>query len=97
MKASLVWYFVIGNLLANGMPHFIWGRSGVVARSPFGQRTEPPLNLAWGLANIVTATALVLWRTRREAPTRGSIIALFVGFWSTVAMFGAAIRRFVDT
>ena len=68
-----------------------------MARSPFRQRTEPPLNLAWGLANIVTATALVLWRVRKEAPTRGSTIALLVGFWSTVGMFGVAIRRFVDT
>lgn len=96
MKASLVWYFVIGNLLANGMPHFIWGRSGVVARSPFGEQTAPSVNLAWGLANFVAGTGLVMWRTQKEAPRRRSMIALLLGFWSIVAMFGAAIRRFVN-
>ena len=97
MKTSLVWYFVIGNLLANGMPHFIWGRSGVVARSQFGEQTASSLNLAWGLANFVAGTGLVIWRMRKEVPTRGSMIALLLGFWSTVGMFGVAIRRFVDT
>lgn len=96
MKAMLFWYFVIGNLLGNGMPHFIWGRSGTVARSPFGQRSPPRVNLRWGLANFIAASVLCLWRIRRGAPTNQSMIALLLGFWLTVCMFGTRIKRFVN-
>ena len=34
----LIWYFVLGFLLGNGVPHFVFGAAGKVFRSPFGQR-----------------------------------------------------------
>jgi hypothetical protein len=88
-------YLLIGMLLANGMPHFIWGRSGVVARSPFGERTAPKVNLAWGLSNLVAATLLSLPK-RRTQPARKVLGPLLLGFWLSVAMFGFAIPRFIS-
>ncbi len=94
MRRSRIRYLLIGMLLANGMPHFIWGRSGVVARSPFGPRTAPKVNLAWGLSNLVAATLFSLPK-RRALPARKVLGPLLLGFWLSVAMFGFTIRRFV--
>lgn len=95
MRRSRIRYFLIGMLLANGLPHFIWGRSGVVARSPFGQKTAPKVNLRWGISNLVAATLLSLPKKRGQ-PASKVFGPLLLGFWLTVAMFGFAIRRFVD-
>ena len=50
-----IWYFLIGGFLANGMPHFIWGVSKTIARSPFGQKTKPIIALLIGFW-FMTAT-----------------------------------------
>jgi hypothetical protein len=48
-----IWYFVIGFLLGNGVPHFTFGAAGKVFRSPFGQRSSPRTNVLWGLSNFM--------------------------------------------
>ncbi len=56
----LVWYFIIGFLLGNGVPHFAFGAAGKVFRSPFGQRSSPRTNILWGASNFVAATIIGL-------------------------------------
>jgi len=97
MHAYYIWYFLIGGFLANGMPHFIWGISKVVARSPFGQRSQPIVNLRWGLANFFAATLLSLWQITQHTFTQGSLIVLIIGFWIIVLQFGFGIKRFIQS
>jgi hypothetical protein len=92
-----IWYFLIGGFLANGMPHFIWGVSKTIARSPFGQKTKPVVNFSWGLANFIAATVLSLWQISVNNISGGAIIALLIGFWVMTAMFGFGIKRFLHS
>ena len=95
MLATL-WFFLIGFLLANGVPHFVAGASGKFFRSPFGRYSAPKINFGWGLANFIAATLLVVWRITEAAPHKGEWLALLVGFWLAIVMFGAGAKRFVD-
>jgi hypothetical protein len=96
MNLSLIWYFLIGALLGNGFPHFIWGVSKTIARSPFGQKSKPIVSLRWGLSNFIVATILSIWQVSQNTVTRVSIIALLIGFWLMVAQFGFGIKRFLN-
>ncbi len=92
----LVWYFVMGFLLGNGVPHFAFGAAGKVFRSPFGQRTSPRVNVLWGLANFVAATVLGVSLALQSDYDSYSLVALLLGFWLTMAMFGTRIKRFLN-
>jgi len=84
-------------LLGNGMPHFLFGVAGKVFRSPFGQRSKPPVNVAWGTFNFVAATALAFWRWARQPPRASDLPLLVLGFWLTVLMFGLTLKtRFLS-
>jgi len=96
MNLSLIWYFLIGALLGNGFPHFIWGVSKTIARSPFGQKSKPIVNLRWGLSNFIVATILSVWQVSQNTVTGVSIITLLIGFWLMVAQFGLGIKRFLN-
>jgi hypothetical protein len=91
---SVLWYVLIGALLANGVPHFVAGAAGVTFRSPFGLHTAPKINFGWGLTNFIAATLLVVWRITAQAPHKGEWIALLVGFWLAIILFGAGAKRF---
>ena len=54
----LIWDFIIGLLLGNGVPHFIFGAAGKIFRSPFGKKSKPKVNVFWGLSNFVLATII---------------------------------------
>jgi len=95
MHLYYIWYFLIGAFLGNGMPHFIWGVSGVIAKSPFAQKSKPIVNLRWGMVNFIAATLLSLWQIYENTLSPGSLILLLVGFWLMVAMFGFGIKRFI--
>lgn len=95
MRLYFIWYFLIGALLGNGMPHFIWGVSKTVARSPFGKKSKPVVNFRWGLANFLVASALSLWQISANNLSGGAIIALLIGFWLMVAQFGFGIKGFL--
>jgi hypothetical protein len=97
MQWTFLWYFLIGAFLGNGMPHFIWGVSRVVAKSPFAQKSKPIVNLRWGMANFIAASLLAIWQIAENSFSSGALLALLIGFWLMVAMFGFGIKRFVQT
>ncbi|HYW02429.1 MAG TPA: hypothetical protein VFA86_00680 [Gammaproteobacteria bacterium] len=88
-------YFVIGFLLGNGMPHFVFGAAGRTFRSPFGRHSPPRANLLWGLANFVAMSLLLAWQARLARPTAGDLLWLGIGYWVAVALFGLFIRWFL--
>ncbi len=90
------WYFIIGFLLANGVPHFVFGRAGKLFRSPFGQKSLPKVNVLWGLANFVLATAIGLTLARLNLYDQYSLALLLLGFWLMAINFGFSIRRFLN-
>ena len=92
-----IWYFFIGGFLANGMPHFIWGVSKTIAKSPFAQKSKPIVNFSWGLANFIAATGLSVWQIYANNISGGAIIALLIGFWVMTATFGFGIKRFINS
>lgn len=96
MNLSFLWYVLIGALLGNGMPHFIWGRSNVIARSPWGRKSRPAVNTNWGLFNFIAATLLSGWKMANGKVETRSLIAILAGFWLMVAMFGVNIKEFVN-
>ena len=95
MHVYYIWYFLIGGFLANGMPHFIWGISKVIARSPFGQQTKPKVNFLWGLSNFIAATLLSIWQVYEKTFSAGALVVLLIGFWLMAASFGFGIKRFL--
>lgn len=91
-----VWYLVVGFLLGNGVPHFVFGRAGKVFKSPFGQRSPPRTNVIWGLSNFLAATFILAALAYLGDANPLSSLFLMVGFWLTVLMFGTGIRRFLN-
>jgi len=96
LDLSLVWYFVMGFLLGNGVPHFAFGAAGKVFRSPFGQRSSPHTNIIWGLSNFVAATFIGLALAALGDYDGYSLPVLLVGFWLMMLMFGTRIKRFLS-
>lgn len=96
MYASL-WYLLIGFLLGNGMPHFLFGSAGKIFRTPFGKDSSPRMNVSWGLFNFILATALVWWRVSVESLQIFDFVFLLTGFWLVVLMFGLSLRSFIST
>jgi hypothetical protein len=91
-----IWYFVIGFLLSNGVPHFTFGAAGKVFRSPFGQRSSPRTNVLWGLSNFIGATLISAGLIALKLYGRYSLVALLLGFWLMMLMFGTGIKRFLN-
>ena len=92
----MIWYFVIGFLLGNGVPHFTFGAAGKIFRSPFGQRSSPKRNVAWGLSNFVAATIIAAALVALDLYSGYALIALLFGFWLTMLMFGTRIKSFLN-
>jgi hypothetical protein len=67
-----------------------------VFRSPFGQRSSPRTNVLWGLSNFVAATVIVAGLVALDLDSRYSLIALMLGFWLMMLMFGTGIKRFLN-
>ena len=96
MIYALLWYLLIGFLLGNGMPHFLFGSAGKIFRTPFGKESSPRMNISWGLFNFIAGTLLVWWRVSAQSPTASDLLFLLVGFWLVVIMFGFSLRRFIS-
>jgi hypothetical protein len=90
-----VWYFVLGFLLGNGVPHFAFGSAGKVFRSPFGEKSSPRVNIAWGLSNFVAATLIALALAYLGLYDFWSLPVLLLGFWLMMLMFGTGMKRFI--
>src|ERR1700730_8025145 len=91
----LIWYFVLGFLLGNGVPHFVFGAAGKIFRSPFGQRTPPRTNILWGLSNFIAATIIVAALVALNLYSSYSLPVMLAGFWLTMLMFGTGMKRFL--
>ena len=96
LQLFLIWYFIIGFLLGNGMPHFAFGAAGKTFRSPFGQRSSPRTNVLWGLSNFVLASIIAGGLIALNLYSNYALIALLIGFWLMVLMFGTGIKRFLN-
>jgi hypothetical protein len=96
LQLFLIWYFLVGFLLGNGVPHFVFGAAGKIFRSPFGQRSPPRVNIMWGLANFIAATIILVALSALGLYNDYALIALLVGFWLTMLMFGTGIKRFLN-
>ncbi len=96
LQLFLIWYFIIGSLLGNGVPHFVFGAVGKVFRSPFGQKSKPRVNVLWGLSNLFLATIISAGVIYLNLYSGYSLIALLLGFWLTMLMFGTQIKKFVN-
>jgi hypothetical protein len=86
----------MGFLLGNGVPHFAFGSAGKTFRSPFGQRSSPRVNIAWGLSNFVAATIIALALAALDLYDSYALVVLLVGFWLMMLMFGTGIKRFLS-
>jgi hypothetical protein len=78
------------------MPHFAFGSAGKIFRSPFGQKSPPRTNVIWGLANFVLATIISAGLIALKIYSNYAMIALLIGFWLMVLMFGTGIKRFLN-
>jgi hypothetical protein len=96
IELFLVWYFIIGGLLGNGVPHFAFGAAGKTFRSPFGQRSKPSVNIAWGLSNFVLATIISAGLIALNLYSSYALIALLLGFWLMMLTFGLRIKKFLN-
>ena len=96
LQLFLVWYFVVGFLLGNGVPHFAFGAAGKVFRTPFGQKSSPRKNVLWGLSNFVAATLIAVGLAAMNLHSNYALFALLLGFWLMMLMFGTGIKRFLN-
>ena len=96
LELFLMWYFIIGSLLGNGVPHFAFGAAGKKFKSPFGQRSKPGVNIAWGLSNFALATMISIGLMALGLYSAYSLIALLLGFWLMMLMFRLRIKRFLN-
>ena len=92
----LIWYFIIGAALGNGAPHFVFGAAGKVFKSPFGQKSSPKVNIAWGLSNFLLATIISAGLVALNLYSNYSLGALLLGFWLMMLMFGVGIKKFLN-
>jgi len=92
----LVWYFIMGFLLGNGVPHFAFGSADKIFRSPFGQKSSPRTNILWGLSNFAAATAIGISLAALGDYDSYSLGSLLLGFWLMMLMFGTRITRFLN-
>ncbi len=58
-------YFFAGAFLANGVPHYVMGATGRKFPTPFAipsgvGESSAPVNIAWGLVNLLVGSLLLL-------------------------------------
>ena len=96
MDLFLIWYLILGFLMGNGVPHFVFGAAKKVFRSPFGQKSSPRTNLLWGLSNFIAATVIALGLAALNLYDSYALPVMIFGFWLTVLMVGTRIKRFLN-
>ena len=93
---DLILFALVGALFMNGLPHFVAGSAGRVFRTPFGHYSSPQTNIVWGMSNFLAATIVFTWRASVSGVTTARAIAMLVGFWLVILMFGTGAKRFFD-
>ena len=88
--------FYNGIPASNGVPHFVFGAAGKIFRSPFGQKSKPRVNILWGLSNFVLATIIAIGMIVLNLYSSYALLAMLLGFWLTMLMFGSGIKRFLE-
>jgi cobalamin biosynthesis protein CobD/CbiB len=96
LQLYLIWYFIMGSLMGNGVPHFVFGAARKVFKSPFGQRSKPRVNVLWGLYNFVLATAIAIGLVAFNRYSAYALPAMLLGFWLMMLMFGLRIKKFLN-
>jgi hypothetical protein len=96
LELFLILYFLMGMLLGNGVPHFVFGAAKKVFRSPFGQKSPPKVNVLWGLSNFVLATIIAIVLVFYNWYNSYALLAMLLGFWLTMLMFGFGIKNFLS-
>lgn len=86
----------MGFLLGNGVPHFAFGAAGKVFRSPLGQNSPPRTNILWGLSNFAAATIIAVGLIILNLYSGYALVALLIGFWLMMLMFGTRIKGFLN-
>jgi len=92
----VAWYLIIGFLLGNGVPHFVFGAAGKVFRSPFGQRSSPKMNVLWGVSNFAGATIIAIALDILGLYDSYALVGMLTGFWLVMLMFGVRIKMFLN-
>ena len=82
--------------MGNGVPHFVFGAAGKIFRSPFGQKSLPRTNVIWGLSNLVLASVISASLEALNLYSNYGLVALLIGFWLMMLMFGTGIKRFLN-
>lgn len=82
--------------MGNGVPHFVFGAAGKIFRSPFGQKSSPRTNVIWGLSNLALASIIFASLAALNLYSDYALVALLVGFWLVMLMFGTGIKRFLN-
>ena len=96
LELFLIWYFIMGGLLGNGVPHFVFGAAKKTFRSPFGQRSKPKVNVLWGLSNFVLATIIALGLVMLNLYNGYALFAMLLGFWIIMLAFGLGIKNYLN-
>lgn len=56
---SLLWYFLAGVFVWNGVPHFVKGITGQTHMTPFKKVSSPVLNVVWAVINFLIGLYLL--------------------------------------
>jgi hypothetical protein len=78
------------------VPHFVFGAAGRTFRSPFGQKSSPRTNVLWGLSNFLMGTIIASGLVALNLYSSYALVAMLLGFWLMMLMFGTRIKRFVN-
>ncbi|MDA4124485.1 MAG: hypothetical protein OK438_03435 [Thaumarchaeota archaeon] len=52
--------------------------------------------MIWGVSNLIVATVIAGSLTVLNLGSSYALVALFVGFWLAMIMFGIGIKRFLN-
>lgn len=86
---NLLFGFLAGMFLTNGIPHFVTGIAGNSHMTPFGKKSSAVVNIIWGFINFVGG----VWLLQQSGGTISDVFALETfsyTFWSGALFMGLA-------
>ncbi|HEY5601026.1 MAG TPA: hypothetical protein VIK81_02960 [Patescibacteria group bacterium] len=76
---ELVWLFLSGSFLANGVPHFVKGVTGQAHMTPLKRVSSPMVNVVWGVVNFAIGVCLLIWGRVSPLANETNAIVFLVG------------------